>query len=86
MRKTYYSFGFCASLERRVDEIKNSKSEIILKLPHLLFTHYHRIFNFSGTPYCTYIIYIMLYALRCRGRKYGIYVWLSKEAVKKVKV
>ena len=29
---------------------KNSKNEIILKLPHLLFALYHRIFNFSGTP------------------------------------
>ena len=28
---------FGASLERRVDVIKNNKSEIILKFPHLLF-------------------------------------------------
>ena len=33
----FFRFGFRASLERKVDEIKNSKSEIILKLPHLLF-------------------------------------------------
>ena len=26
----FFGFGFCALLERRVDEIKNSKSKIIL--------------------------------------------------------
>ena len=44
----FFGFDFCASLERQVDEIKNSKSEIILKLPHPLFAPYHRIFNSRG--------------------------------------
>ena len=51
-----FGFGFRALLERMVDEFKNGKSEIILKLPHLLFVPYHRIFNFSGTPGLMYII------------------------------
>ena len=41
-----FGFGLWASLERRVDEIKNSKSEITLKL----FALYYRIFILSGTP------------------------------------
>ena len=48
--KRIFGFWFLASLKRRVDEIKYSKSENFLKLPRPLFAQYHRIFNFSGTP------------------------------------
>ena len=37
LQAKFFGFVFLTSLERRVDEIKNSKSEIISKLPHLLF-------------------------------------------------
>ena len=43
----FFGFGFWTSLECRVDEIKNSKSDMIIKLSHLLFALYHRIFNVS---------------------------------------
>ena len=46
----FFGFGFCALLERRVDEIGNRKSKIILYLPHPSFARYHRIFNFFGPP------------------------------------
>ena len=46
----FFGFGFCALLERRVDEIKNSKNKIILQLPHTSFARYHRIFIFLGHP------------------------------------
>ena len=49
-------FGFWALLGRIIDEIKNSKRKIILKLPHPSFAPDHRIFNFWGALYSTYIM------------------------------
>ena len=43
-------FGCCALLEPRVDEIKNSNSTIILKLPHPSFAPSHGIINSLGHP------------------------------------
>ena len=61
----FFGFGFCALLERRVDEIKNSKSKIILQLPHSSFARYHRIFNFFGPPLCICICNICFHVQMC---------------------
>ena len=50
MRNLYFGFGFWASLERKIDEIKNSYSEIIFKLPHLLFAPITEFSIFVGHP------------------------------------
>ena len=46
----FFGFGFWALLARIVDEIENSRSKIILYLPHASFARYHRIFIFLGHP------------------------------------
>ena len=46
----FFGFGFWALLAPIFDEIENSKSKIILQLPHQSFARYHRILIFLGHP------------------------------------
>ena len=50
MKKRLF-FRHLWSLERRVDEIKNSTNKIISQLPHPTFARYNRIFSFFGPPW-----------------------------------
>ena len=59
----FFGFWFFCILERSVDEIKNGKSKIILKLPHPVFARYHRIFIFLDHPNYAYIYVFIEYPL-----------------------
>ena len=73
----FFYFGFWASPERRVDEIKNSKSKIILWLPHPSFARYHRIFNFWAT-----LLIILIVICRCSINRNWCY-WLLYSLIRK---